>query len=112
MNFPKGSQTIPWTELPPGEPGSALDAEWETYRREVGRLLAEGHEGKCVLVKGDSIIGVYDTWEEARQVGLGRYLLEAHMVRPILSREPLLRTPLSYGYANPNISYPTRRADL
>ncbi len=91
MKFPKGSSTIPWTELPPATPGSALEAEVETYRREVGRLLAEGQEGKYVLIKGAEIVGIYETWEEAQQVGLDRYLLEAHMVRPILSREPVLR---------------------
>ena len=94
--FPQTAKTIPWTELPPADPNEALAAEWETYRREVGRLLAEGHDGKYVVIKGDEIIGIYDTWDEARRVGLERYLLQGHMVRPILSREPVIRGPLSF----------------
>jgi hypothetical protein len=94
--FPETARTIPWTELPPANPDEALAAEWETYRRELGRLLSEGQEGKYVVIKGDEIIGVYDTWDEARRVGLERYLLEGHMVRPILSQEPVIRGPLSF----------------
>lgn len=94
--FPQTARTIPWTELPPADPNEALAAEWETYRRELGRLLAEGHEGKYVVIKGDEIIGIYDTWDEARHVGLEKYLLQGHMVRPILSREPVIRGPLSF----------------
>ena len=44
--LPQTAQTIHWSELPPAEPGSPCAAEWETFRRELGRLLAEGHEGK------------------------------------------------------------------
>jgi hypothetical protein len=94
--FPQTAKTIPWTELPPANPDSPLAAEWETYRREVGRLLAEGQEGKYALIKGDEIIGIYETWDEARRVGLEKYLLQGHMVRPILSREPVIRGPLSF----------------
>jgi hypothetical protein len=92
--FPQTSQTIPWTELPPADPNSPLAAEWETYRREVGPLLAEGQEGKFALIKGEEIIGIYETWDEARRAGLEKYLLEPHTARPILSREPLIRGPL------------------
>lgn len=94
--FPQTARTIPWTELPPANPSSPLAAEWETYRREVGRLLAEGQEGKYALIKGDEIIGIYETWDEARRVGLAKYLLQGHIVRPILSREPVIRGPLSF----------------
>lgn len=96
--FPQTAQTIPWTELPPGRPGSALYAEWETYRREVGRLLAEGLEGKFAVIKGEKIVGIYDTWDAARHAGLKLYLLEPHMVHPILAREPVIRGPLSLRF--------------
>jgi hypothetical protein len=92
--FPQTTRTLPYTELPPAQPGDRLAQEWETYRREVGRLLAEGLEGKVAIIKGDEIVGIYDTWEEARAAGLEKYLLESHMLRPILSREPLIRGPL------------------
>lgn len=92
--FPQTAQTIHWSELPPAQPDSPLAAEWEAYRREVGRLLAEGQEGKFALIKGDEIIGIFDTWDEARRVGLSKYLMQPHTVRPILSREPVIRGPL------------------
>lgn len=92
--FPQTARTVPWTELPPADPNEPLAAEWETYRRELGRLLAEGQEGKYAVIKGDEIIGIYETWDEARRVGLEKYLLQGHMVRPILSREPVIRGPL------------------
>src|SRR5438105_12802389 len=38
--------TIPSTQLPAAAPDSPLRTEWDFYRRIVGRLLAEGHEGK------------------------------------------------------------------
>ena len=94
--LPQTAQTIHWSELPPAEPGSPLAAEWETYRREVGRLLAEGHEGKVALIKGDEVVGIYDTWIAAREAGLQRYLQEAHMVHPILTREPVIRGPIRF----------------
>src|SRR5262245_61693249 len=92
--FPQTEQTISWKELPPSQPDSPLAREWETYGREVGRLLAEGLEGKCALIKGDDIVGIFDSWDQAREAGLKRYLLDVHMVRPILSREPVLRGPI------------------
>ncbi len=91
--FPSTSQTISWSDLPAHQPNSLLAVEWETYRREVGRLLSEGLEGKFALIKGEQIVGVYETWDSARQAGLEEYLLQPHMVHPILSQEPVLRGP-------------------
>jgi hypothetical protein len=84
-------ETIHYTQLAPARQSSPLAAEWETYRREVGRLLAEGHEGKTVLIKGTTIIGVYDSWDAATQEGYRRYLREGFFVKMILTQEPLLR---------------------
>src|SRR5207247_2141193 len=55
---------VHYTELPEAKPGQALAEEWNTYRREVGRWLAEGLEGRHVLIKGEEILGIYDTSEE------------------------------------------------
>jgi hypothetical protein len=54
-------------------------------------LLAEGQEGRFAFIKGDEIIGIYDTWDEARGADLENYLFEPHMIHPILSREPVIR---------------------
>lgn len=82
---------VHYTELPEAKPGEPLAEEWNTYRREVGRWLAEGLEGRHVLIKGKEILGIYDTSEEAREVGLKRYLLEPFFVHPIRPEEPFLR---------------------
>jgi hypothetical protein len=87
---------IHYTELPPAQPGSPLTAERDTYRREAGRLIAEGHEGKFALVKGDQIIGLFDTFEDARAEGLRRYLLAPFLVHQIREWERVIRTRLSY----------------
>src|SRR5262249_47221200 len=58
-----GKRCIRYTELPDVTPGSVLADEWNTFRSELPRLLAEGHEGKFALIKGKQIVGTFDTWE-------------------------------------------------
>jgi hypothetical protein len=86
-------QTIHFTELPEDTSGGQLSTEWNFYRREVGRLLAEGHEGRWVLIKGEQIVGIWDTDAEVRAVAAGRYFMQPVLVHRILTREPVLRTP-------------------
>src|SRR5262245_60921326 len=45
---------IPYTELPEDTSGGRGAREWNLYRREAGRLLAEGHEGRWVLIQGEA----------------------------------------------------------
>ena len=42
---------IHWTELPEDTSGGPLATESNVYRREIGRLLAEGHEGRWVFIR-------------------------------------------------------------
>ena len=65
--------------------------EWETYRREVGRLLAEGHEGQFVLIKGNDILGFFDTDDAAWTDGIKRFGRQGFMVHQIQTYEPILR---------------------
>jgi hypothetical protein len=87
-------RTIHYTELPAPQPGSALEAESNTYRREAARLLAEGLEGKHVLIKGNTIIGIYDTDDEAMEEGRRRYLVprQPYLVHQIQTWERVIRT--------------------
>src|SRR5205814_1647250 len=89
-------RTIHWTELPEDTSGGPLATEANFYRCEVGRLLAEGHEGKWVLIKGEEIIGIWDTRQEAFAVADGRFLLQQVLVKQILEWEPLIRLPLRW----------------
>jgi hypothetical protein len=72
----------------------ALAREWKTYKREAGRLLAEGHTGQFVLIKGDAVLGVWDSSADASRVGRERFGLEAFMVHEV---QPVER-PIRIGY--------------
>ena len=80
--------TLDYRELPEGKPD---DLEWNFYRRQVGQLLAEGHEGHWVLIKGEQIIGIWNTLEEARAVSLKKFLMESCLIHQVRSREPLIK---------------------
>ncbi len=84
---------VHYSELSPGLPGSPLEEEWETYRRQVERLIQEGNEGKHVLIKGTEILGVYSSHSEALEEGYRPFLLqrEPFLVHQIQTFEPLMR---------------------
>jgi len=84
---------ISYCDLPPAQPGEPLAVEWELYRREVGRLLAEGHAGRHILIKDDNIIGIYDTDEEAVTEGSRRFFGQDILVCQILAEERVYRAP-------------------
>ncbi len=86
----KQSPAIHYTELPESAPGPIM-AEWNLYRREVGRLLAEGHEGRWVLIKGEDIIGIWDTEEAADRVRLQNFQMRPVLLKQICTREKILR---------------------
>jgi hypothetical protein len=83
--------TIHYTELPEAKPDSPLYQEWEVYRREAARLLAEGNAGRHVLIKGAQIIGVWDTHNEAATAGYQRFLGQPFLVHQIQESERVLR---------------------
>jgi hypothetical protein len=90
---PNGRQAIHWSELPELDPCGSLSTEWNTYRREVGRLLDEGHEGEWVVIKGEEVVGVWQVQEEALTAAAERFLLELVLVHQISTLEPTIRTP-------------------
>jgi hypothetical protein len=85
--------TIHFTQLPEDTTGGRTATEWNYYRREVARLLAEGHEGKWVLIKGEEIVGIWDTQGEADQIRLQRFLMQDVLLQQIRTHEPVLRGP-------------------
>src|SRR5438132_7740434 len=82
---------IHYAELPEALPGEDFFQEWNTYRREIAGLLAQGHEGQYVLIKGTEIIGIYSDWKTAREFGLALFMHEPFFVHPIRTEEPPLR---------------------
>ena len=85
--------SIDYTELPEDTSNNPIAREWNFYRREVGRLLADGHEGKWVVIKGDEVVGIWATRAEAKQVAVDSFLMQPVLIHEVLRREPILRGP-------------------
>jgi hypothetical protein len=88
---PMERPSVHFTDLPQSLSSSPIAAEWNLYCRHVGRLLAEGQEGRWVLIKGEEIIGIWDTEEEADRVRLQRFLMQPVLLKQICVREQILR---------------------
>ncbi|MCI0702103.1 MAG: hypothetical protein L0241_13550 [Planctomycetia bacterium] len=89
-------RAIHWTELPEDTSSGPLATESNFYRRMIGRLLTEGHEGRWLLIKGEELIGIWDTREEAFAAASERFFRQAVFVKQILEWEPLIRLPLRW----------------
>jgi hypothetical protein len=48
----------------------------ETYRRELPRLLQEGHAGKYAIIKDDQVVSIWDTVDNALEAAGERFGLE------------------------------------
>jgi hypothetical protein len=88
---PPQPQTVHYLEQPEPRAGDQLFAEWTTYRREAGRLLAEGKEDQYLLIKGAEIVGIWDTHEDAMAEGYDRFGYQPFLVHQLREREPVLR---------------------
>jgi hypothetical protein len=44
-----------------------------------------------VLIKGEQILGIHETFQAAYQVALGKYLLQPVLIQQVRSRKPILR---------------------
>jgi hypothetical protein len=53
-------------DMPAEQPGAA---EFNAFKREVPRLIAEGHKGRYALIQGDRVCSVWDTERDAIQAG-------------------------------------------
>ncbi len=59
-----------------------LARELATYERHKEGLLG-AHEGKFVLIHGDEVAGVWDTYKDALEAGYGQFCLEPFLVKQI-----------------------------
>lgn len=92
VSKPIDPNTIHFSQLSPDPPSSPLSTEWNFYLREVGRLLPEGHEFKWVLIKGEELVGIWHTRQEARTVVLHKYCGQSCLIHEIRRHEPLVQT--------------------
>lgn len=66
----------------------SLEQELKTYEENKERLLSEA-KGKFVLIKGDKIIGIYVSQEDALAEGYKRFGNEEFLVKEITEIEPV-----------------------
>jgi hypothetical protein len=64
-----------------------IRAEIATYRRELPRLLAEGHAGRFVLIKGDEVAGDWDNSDDAYQASCPRFGAGPFLAQPVDPRD-------------------------
>lgn len=62
-----------------------LQVELDHYQKSLPTLLASA--GKFVLIKGDSTVGVYDSYEDALKFGYEKFGLEPFLVKRIAPAE-------------------------
>lgn len=65
----------------------ALERELETYHARLESLL--DREGQFVVIRGDQIAGIWQTYEDALKAGYEKFGLEPFMVKQILTIEPV-----------------------
>ncbi|MBX9628633.1 MAG: hypothetical protein K2X82_32850 [Gemmataceae bacterium] len=82
---PRDGDTAP--RLRWGRSVERVKAEFITYFRELPRLLAEGHDRRFVLLKGDEVVGVYDDNIEASRAGAARYGRDPYLVQWVKRRD-------------------------
>jgi hypothetical protein len=65
-----------------------LSTELKTYERERSRLIAEqSNLGQFALIHGDSIAGLYSTFETALAAGYDKFGLEPFLVKEVTVSE-------------------------
>lgn len=63
-----------------------LERETATFNAKLPELVGNSL-GKFVLIKGDAIVGVYDTYADALKIGYERFKLEPFMVKQVAPAE-------------------------
>ena len=53
--------------VPPEQWERALN-DFDTYRRELPRLLREGHADRYAIIKDDQVLGIRDTLEDSLEI--------------------------------------------
>ncbi len=64
-----------------------LQKELETYKKALSTLLA--HEGKHVVIFGDKIEGIFDSYEDALKIGYEKAGVKPFLVKKISSSEQI-----------------------
>jgi hypothetical protein len=68
---------------------TSLDREIATYTGKLPEL--QMHSGKFVLIKGDEVAGIFDSYRDALKAGYERFRLEPFLVKQIAVVEKALQ---------------------
>ena len=94
---PPRRTSVHYTELTEDHSNDPAAPGWNVYVREVGRLIAEGNEGKWVVIAEGRLIGVYETKQEATGVTAGRKFAWPCTLKQVREHEPLVSPPLRFN---------------
>jgi hypothetical protein len=86
------SQTNPTAAMSPNA-HELLATEIAMFTRELPRLLADGEEGRWIVIHLEESIGIWDTFDDALQSGYDRFPLKPFLVRRIQCEQPVVRIP-------------------
>lgn len=65
----------------------ALEKELDTYKKNLSELKA--HEGKFVLIQGETIVDFFSSYDDALKAGYKKFQLTPFLVKQISSVEPV-----------------------
>jgi hypothetical protein len=93
---------------PPIRPAHVSPEEWDraqrdlqTYRRELPRLIKEGHAGRYAIIRDDQVVSIWDTVGDALQAAGERFGLEpvaTYQINPLdVQRFALLDSQATAG---------------
>ena len=93
---------------PPTRPSHVSPEQWDraqrdlqTYRRELPRLVQEGHAGRYALIRDDQVVSIWDTVGDALQAAGERFGLEpvaTYQINPLdIERFALLDAQAAAG---------------
>jgi hypothetical protein len=74
----------------------ALDAELKFYADHKDELVQK-HPLKYVVIKGDKLLGAYDTAQAAYEAGVAEYGTEPFLTRQVVPTEPIAHAPAIYA---------------
>ncbi|MCW5621003.1 MAG: hypothetical protein KIS79_07860 [Burkholderiales bacterium] len=65
---------------------SALELELKTYQSLLPTLIGKD-DGKFALIKGEELVGVYDSYPDALKIGYEKFGVEPFLVKKISAAE-------------------------
>jgi hypothetical protein len=84
----------------PNDEGAPLALELETLERHRGEL-ERTHPGKFVVIKGDAIVGTWDTLDAAAGNAVARFGRGPYLIRQIGAPPPSLPASVMYRTLEP-----------